>query len=195
MRAMETIDWSRGTWTNPPVATHEIAGELVVEAAAESDAWRTTSYGFIHDSEHALLCDFPTERAVEVDVRADFDQQFDQAGIFLRQDGQHWIKAGLEHADGVLHVGAVVTWPVSDWSVAPVSGWDGRVVTIRASRSGDAITVRARPEQAPWQLVRVIPVPESAQLMAGPLVCAPSRAGLRVRFSGWRMGAPDESLH
>lgn len=171
------------------------AGALVVEAAEGSDAWRSTSYGFVHDTEHALVAPFPADHAMEVDVAVDFSEQFDQAGLFLRQDVEHWIKAGLEHADGVLQAGAVVTWPKSDWSVAPVPDWNGQVVTVRASRTGDAVTIRARRNDEAWQFLRVIPVPQEAELAAGPFLCAPTRAGLVVRFLGWRLVAPDESLH
>ena len=61
----------------------------------------------------------------------------------LRAAEDRWIKAGVEGADGVPQVGAVVTNPVSDWSVGPVPAWVGRSVTVRASRSGDAVTIHA----------------------------------------------------
>lgn len=192
---MAQISWDRGAWTNPPVRALQDGGTLVVEAVEGSDAWRTTSYGFVHDTEHALLADFPREHAVEVDLDVDFTGQFDQAGLFLRDDDEHWIKAGLEYSDGVLQAGAVVTWPKSDWSVAPVPDWNGHTVTVRASRSGDAVTIRARRDDEAWQFLRVFPVPEEAELRAGPYLCAPTRAGLTVRFRSWRLLEPDESLH
>lgn len=192
---MTTISWTTGTWTHEPVASTEDGDALVVEAVEGSDAWRHTSYGFVHDTEHALVADFPTGHAMEVDVAVDFAEQFDQAGIFLRADDEHWIKAGVEYADGLLQAGAVVTWPRSDWSVAPVPDWSGHTVTVRASRSGDAVTIRARRGDEPWQFLRVVPVPEAAGLVAGPMVCAPTRAGLVVRFLGWRLVEADASLH
>lgn len=192
---MTQINWADGSWTHAPVSAVEDGGELVVEAVESSDAWRHTSYGFVHDSEHALVVPFPQNRAMEVEMAADFTEQFDQAGMFLRQDEEHWIKAGVEYADGVLQAGAVVTWPRSDWSVAPVPDWNGHRVTVRASRTGDAVTFRARRDHGPWQFLRVVPVPPEAELEAGPLVCAPTRSGLSVRFLSWRLTDPDESLH
>ena len=192
---MRDISWPEGQWTHPPVWAREDAGGLLVEAAEGSDAWRVTSYGFIHDTAHGLLTAFPQDCAMEVDFVAEYTGQFDQAGIFIRQDPEHWVKAGLEYADDLLQVGAVVTWPVSDWSVAPVASWSGHDVTVRVSRSGDAVTIRARRDDDPWQFVRVLPVPPDAVLEAGPLVAAPSRAGLTVRFLGWRLTDPDTSLH
>lgn len=83
----------------------------------------------------------------------------------------------------------------SDWSVRPVPEWAGREVTVRASRSGDAVTVRARVDGGAWELVRVAPFPEDAEVAAGPFCCAPTRSGLVVRFRSWRVGAADGALH
>lgn len=189
------IQWSEGTWTNRPAGVRDEAGAMIIEAVEGSDAWRETSYGFVHDTEHGLLRAWPDGSAMEVDVVAEFTQQFDQAGLFIRADAEHWVKAGVEFSDGVLQLGAVVTWPKSDWSVAPVDGWNGRVITVRASRSGDAVTLRARVDRGHWQFVRVFPIPQGAELAAGPMVCAPTRAGLQVRFTGWRLVDADAGLH
>jgi len=189
------VDWAAGRWSHDPVAVRADGDALLVTAVEGSDAWRTTSYGFVHDSEHALLAPLPTDRAVEVTFEAGFDEQFDQAGVFLRASQTTWIKAGVEFADGVPQVGAVVTAPTSDWSVAPVPEWAGRAVTVRASRSGDAVTIRARAEGEPFRLVRVVPLEPGAEIEAGPFVCAPTRAGLVVRFLSWEVGPADAALH
>jgi len=192
---MSDIDWAVGRWTTPPV-THEIKDDgLYVTARKNSDAWRMTSYGFIHDSEHALLAPFEQDSAVEVSFHLNFAAQFDQAGVFIRQDETSWIKAGIEWSDGQESVGAVVTRGLSDWSLSPTPGWDGRLVTIRASRSGNALTIRARVDDEPWVLVRVAPLDPDAVVSAGPFCCAPTRDGLTVHFTSWRTTPPDASLH
>lgn len=113
----------------------------------------------------------------------------------MRADEATWIKAGIEHIDAKNCVGAVVTRNVSDWSLARVPDWDGREVTIRASRSGDALTVRACADDEPRQLVRVAPLNPQAVLSAGPYCCAPSREGFTVQFTSWRVTAADAGLH
>ncbi|WP_382310256.1 DUF1349 domain-containing protein [Herbiconiux sp. UC225_62] len=190
-----TVPWSEGVWTTPPAASVADGPDLLVTAVEGSDAWRTTSYGFVHDTEHALLTPFARDSAVEVEFTADFEGQFDQAGLFLRIADDRWVKAGLEFSEGSLQLGAVVTAPTSDWSLAPVPSWKGRHVTIRASWTGDAVTLRARVDDEPLRLVRVLPFPPDAVAWAGPLVSAPSRADLTVRFHAWRVTAPDAALH
>lgn len=189
------IPWSHGAWTHPPVSAVEHGTDLLVTAKEGSDAWRTTSYGFIHDSEHALLAPFPPDSAVEVEFTADFAEQFDQAGIFVRISAGQWVKAGVEFADGSCQLGAVVTDGVSDWSLAPVPAWRGSRVLVRISRTGDALTIRAQAAGGPLQLVRLVPLDPAADAHAGPFVCAPTRAGLTVPFHAWRTTEPDGALH
>jgi regulation of enolase protein 1 (concanavalin A-like superfamily) len=185
----------QGRWTHEPVAATLDGDALRVTAVEGSDAWRTTSYGFVHDSEHALLRPVDGAFSVEVSFALDYTEQFDQAGVFLRVDERNWIKAGVEFADGTPQVGAVVTRDASDWSVAPVPEWTGRVVTVRASRDGDAVTIRAWADDEPPRLVRVAYLDPDAHVSAGLLCAAPSRAGLTVAFTGFRVGEPDGSLH
>ena len=191
---MKTIAWSEGSWTRKPVSISQDGNSLNVEAAAESDWWRTTAYGFIHDDGHALIKAFPNESAVEVSFILNYTEQFDQAGIFVTSDPENWIKAGVEYCDGFPQVGAVVTQVNSDWSVAPVAEWMNQEVTIRVSRSGDAVTVRAGINND-LRLVRVAPLDASRTWSAGPMFCAPTRAGLTVTFTKWTEGPADSELH
>ena len=191
---MKKIAWSEGSWTREPVSANEQGATLAVEAAAESDWWRTTAYGFIHDDGHALVKEFPNESAVEVSFILNYTEQFDQAGIFITSDAKNWIKAGVEFCDGFPQVGAVVTQINSDWSVAPVPEWMNKEVTIRVSRSGDAVTMRAG-INGDLRLVRVAPLDPSLSWSAGPMFCAPTRAGLVVTFTKWAQGEADSELH
>ncbi len=190
-----SITWASGDWLNTPPEVAPDGDDLVVTAAEASDLWRTTAYDFIHDDGHGLLRPFEPGTAVEVSFRLDYSAQFDQAGILVRADSRHWAKAGVEVADGTPQLGAVVTHEVSDWSARPVPEWSGDVVTIRVSRAGDALTVRARRQDDAWQFVRLAPWPPGLATQAGPFCCAPTRAGLRVRFTAWRTGPADTRLH
>ena len=191
---MQSIQWSQGKWSRQPASIVEENGALKVESIEASDWWRTTAYGFIHDDGHALTIDFPNESAMEVSFILDFTEQFDQAGIFIRADEANWIKGGVEFCDSYPQVGAVVTQDKSDWSSSRISEWMGKEVTVRASRSGDAVTIRAG-INGDLQLVRVAPLDPARSWSAGPMTCAPSRAGLITTFTGWSIGEPDQELH
>ena len=138
-----SVGWHEGTWSHPPVDTVTTAeGDLAVTAQEGSDAWLRTSYDFINDSEHALLAPLAHGSAVEVEFTADFEAQFDQAGVFLRAGGERWVKAGLELADGVVGAGAVVTDRYSDWSVGAVPEWP-RQARVRTGQLGGGCPDRA----------------------------------------------------
>lgn len=193
---MTVIEWSEATWLNPPPGAEADGDALVVTARPGGDFWRTTSYGFVHDDGHALLTAFPPGSAVEVGFIADLAELYDQAGLMVRVDAETWIKAGVEVSDGAPQLGAVVTHGRSDWSLAPVPEWAGRPVTVRASRAGDAVTIRARVEDEPWRMVRLAPLDPGASATAGPFCCAPTEGSrLTVRFTRFVTGPADASLH
>ena len=99
---------------------------------------------------------FADTGALALRFRGDFAAQYDQAGLMLRVDEEHWIKAGIELADGRMWLSVVVTNGVSDWSQQPApapdaDGW----YDIRAVREGDAIQILVRRPAGPAR-----PVPD-----------------------------------
>ncbi len=191
---MKEILWEQGVWLNPPANSVQENSHLKVTTIHESDFWRNTSYGFVHDSGHALLRDFPANSSMEVTFVLDYSGQFDQAGIIVYSDSQHWIKAGVESADGLPQVGAVVTAINSDWSLAPVPTWMGKEVTVRVSRTTDALTIRARCGEED-QLIRLAPIDALLSWSAGPHCASPVSQSLDVTFTSWTQGDADLALH
>ena len=194
---MQTIPWGQLTWLNEPPGAEHDGSVLRVTTGRETDFWRHTSYGFIHDDGHFLGLPLEGAAALEVTFEADFEGAFDQAGLMLRSDAEHWLKAGVELSDGVLYAGAVVTVGRSDWSVSPLpEGAGAGRLTFRASRTGDAVTIRYRVGDEPgWRFLRLAYFPPESAVLAGPMCCSPTRAGLSVRFWPVRVGPPDASLH
>jgi regulation of enolase protein 1 (concanavalin A-like superfamily) len=191
------IPWRSGEWSHPPQRVDEQPdGALRVEAAAGSDAWLETYYGFSRDNAHALLVAAKRGSAYEVSLRLDFSRRYDQAGLLLARDGRRWIKAGIEITDDLPHAGAVVTTPDgSDWSVAPVPQWRGTTVTVRASLDRGAVILRARSEAEPWQFLRLAPLPAGGPLRVGPYLAAPEGPGLVVEFLEFGEFPADPGLH
>jgi regulation of enolase protein 1 (concanavalin A-like superfamily) len=189
------IAWAGGSWLNPPPSAEASPTELIVTTADQSDFWNRTGYGFIHDNGHALLTEFPSNTAMEVEFSAEWTHEFDQAGLFVYADPEHWVKAGVEFADGVLGLGAVVTDGRSDWSLGQVPEWMDQTIRVRVSRSTDAISVRARTQDEPWRLVRLAPIDATLTWFAGPLAASPTRANLKVTFHEWQTNEPDDAIH
>ena len=112
----------------------------------------------------------------------------------LRAGPDKWMKAGVEVTDGALHTAIVVTHGNSDWSMAPLPGRYGEV-TVRVSPLNDGYVARVRGDDGPWRTMRVAPFFGDVPVTAGPMTCAPSRAGLIVSFTSWRHTPPDAALH
>jgi uncharacterized protein len=186
--------WAAGEWLNPPLAVEADGDDLLVTAAAGSDLWQGTYYGFHRDSGHALLAPFAPGQAVEVSFLVDYTALYDQAGLLVRVDDLTWVKAGVEISDGVPQLSAVVTHGLSDWSTAEMPGWAGKVVTMRASWSADALILRARAD-GDWQMLRLASFPATEAATAGLYCCAPERDGLTVRFTDWLFDEADAALH
>nr|WP_242006273.1 DUF1349 domain-containing protein [Acetobacter estunensis] len=47
---------------------------------------------------------------------------YDQAGLIVRIDEKHWVKAGIELSDGRAMFSSVLTDGRSDWATAPYGG-------------------------------------------------------------------------
>jgi regulation of enolase protein 1 (concanavalin A-like superfamily) len=169
---------------------------LEVAAVTGSDFWRDTYYGFTRDSGHALLFDLPPGKALEVTITTSLDDQFDQAGLLVRHNAGHWVKAGVERTDGFVCAGAVVTDERSDWSSHPVSDWQrGAAFTLRVSYDREALVVRMRLVDGQWRLLRVCPFAGDGPVTAGPYLAAPGRAGYSAVFEDLRLTEADASLH
>jgi len=82
--------------------------------------------------------------------------QFDQAGILIRLDKEHWIKAGIEVVDEQPRLSCVVTNGFSDWSTQP---WSVPAVKIRVHVlpcHGGSYVVEAAPVEAnDWTFIRI----------------------------------------
>jgi regulation of enolase protein 1 (concanavalin A-like superfamily) len=191
------VRWDEMRWVNPPPSAKVEDDVLAVVTGPETDFWRTTSYGFIHDNGHFLGTPLVGDAGVELTFAGEFTAQFDHAGLMLRSGPDLWLKAGVELTDGDLFASVVVTIGRSDWSVAPVALLrPDSPITIRASRVGDSVTIRyGVGPGAELRLLRVAHLPEAAAFEVGPFCCSPTRCGLVVRFEPMRIGQPDAHLH
>lgn len=182
------MDWSAMSWLNPPAkASHDSAG-LHVIADENTDFWHGTYYGFQHHNGHFLHQPAPREFSLETAFRADFSQQYDQAGLMIRADATHWVKCGIEYVGGTVFLAVVVTNGMSDWSQMPLPGYDGQL-RLRLTRLRDAVWVQYLAGEA-WRMLRLAYFPPDLSVDAGVMCCSPSRAGLQVLFENMALTPP-----
>lgn len=123
-------------WLNQPKSyAIEVGGGLKVTPTPGSDYWRKTYMKPPADraSGNALVAKIPPDVgkwSVSTEFSMTLVDQFDQAGLMVYVDNEHWLKTGIEYEGGVPNMSCVVTNNQSDWNYFP---WPSSVdVAIRA---------------------------------------------------------------
>lgn len=182
-------------WLNAPEKWSLDGNDLHVVTDKGSDFWRKTYYGFTRDSGHFFGHRRAGAFTAQVRVRAKYDQLYDQAGLMVRIDDEHWLKAGIEFSDDVACLGSVVTLGQSDWATAPYAA-DASDFYLRITVEKGSLRLQASADGTHWPLVRLCPFPEAEFYSVGPMCCTPERAGLAVHFSDFSVTDPlGKDLH
>lgn len=186
---------SDGVWLNEPERWTAEGNRLQIVTDKGTDFWHETHYGFHRDSGHFL--GFPTSEAFTASLRVQghFKALYDQAGIMVRIDAQHWVKAGIELSDGRAMLASVLTDGRSDWATAPYEH-DASDFWMRATVADGVLRLQVSAEGKYWPLMRLAPFPSASSYLVGPMACTPERAGLEVVFSTFRLTPPlGKDLH
>ena len=186
---------SDGVWLNEPQRWSAEADSLQIVTDKATDFWRETHYGFTRDSGHFLGFQAGDAFTAELRVRADFQSLYDQAGIMVRIDAQHWVKAGIEFSDGRAMLASVLTDGRSDWATAPYEH-DAGDFRLRATVANGVLRLQVSADGKLWPLMRLAPFPRANAYLVGPMACTPERAGLNVDFSAFGLTPPlGKDLH
>ena len=179
--------FTQGSWLNPPETWSADGAQLRVTTDAQTDFWRKTQYGFIRDSGHFFGTETDGDFTAQLHVAAQYSALYDQAGMMVRIDDNHWIKCGVEFSDGQLLLSTVLTADTSDWavSIAPAMP-DG--FWLRVTVAQGVIRVQYSLDGQRWPLLRLAPFPVAPRYLAGPMCCTPERGGLEVVFSQFAVG-------
>lgn len=182
-------------WLNEPKSWSMRGDQLSWTTDAATDFWRETHYGFVRDSGHFFGVRTGPEFTAQARVSADFRALYDQAGLMVRIDAEHWVKITIEVNDGVPYLSTVVTDGVSDWSTGLFNG-DTAGFWLRVTVQNGVLKVQASTDGEHWPLIRLAPFPQATQYWVGPMACTPERGGLQVTFSEVSVTAPNgKSLH
>jgi hypothetical protein len=166
-----------GCWTNkkePPkddgkdgwwkVDDDDDFNVLWLAPPAKRDFWRKTYYQpLLVKDDGPFLYRTVSRMELPIMVQVSFEitnptSQFDQGGIMIRLDHDHWIKTGIEVVDGIPRLSCVVTNGFSDWSTQPVPNHHP-AMTMRVHvlpQQGGSIVVEAAPIGSDqWSFIRI----------------------------------------
>jgi regulation of enolase protein 1 (concanavalin A-like superfamily) len=173
-------------WHSEPPQWKADDARITVTAGSGTDFWRKTHYGFIRDNGHFGYTHIQGDFVAEVQVTGAYRELYDQAGLMLRLDAEHWIKTGIEFVHGVQYVSAVVTNEFSDWSVAPLVH-NPPSIWLRVVRKAEAVEIFYALDGATYTLLRLAYLPPAPGIDVGIMCAAPDGQGFDVTFDGFRV--------
>lgn len=144
--------------------------QLRLHPPAKKDFWRKTYYDPILIKDDGSVAYTTLDARQWYTITTNFTltavRQFDQAGIYLRLDADHWIKTGIEVVDHIPRLSVVVTNVYSDWSTQAWSDYSTEIkndetVTVvdcqlKLHARGNNFVVEAKQTQESlWSFVRI----------------------------------------
>lgn len=180
------------TWFNEPSTWETSGNSLRMFVTPKTDYWRISHYGFTVDDAPFLYSNRGGEFEVKVKIAADYKARFDQSGLMLRIDHQHYIKAGIEFVDGKYNLSTVVTHNTSDWSVITLEK-PIPFVWIKAIRRRDAVEVFYSFDDKTYTMMRNAWLQDNHPVMVGLMAASPDGEGFNASFEHFSIQhLPDE---
>ena len=168
-------------WLNEPSYWTVKDGNLKMNVTPKSDYWRKTHYGFTVDDGPFYFTTRGGEFEVLVKISGSYKTRFDQMGLMLRIDEEHWIKTGIEYVDGVYNFSTVVTNVYSNWSVVELSG-KPESIWIKAVRRIDAVEIFYSLDGVNYKMSNVAYLSDKKPVMVGMMAASPDGEGFDALF-------------
>lgn len=172
-------------WLNEPAKCSQIKDQIWIKTLPKTDFWRITHYDFVRDTGHFYFEQVDTDFDIEVTIRGDYHDLYDQAGIMIRLDAYRWIKAGIEYVDGIQYLSAVVTHEHSDWSVMPLFP-SPESLRLRVERRKEAVHLSYLTENSTFKQFRLAYFPP-LPVQVGIMCASPEGNGFEVTFEHYQL--------
>ena len=174
-------DVNKMNWLNEPSSWKVKDGNLKMNVTPESDFWLKTHYGFTVDDGPFYYTTRGGEFEVSVKISGSYKTRFDQMGLMLRIDEEHWIKTGIEYVDGVYNFSTVVTDVYSNWSVIELNG-KPESIWIKAVRRIDAVEIFYSLDGVKYKMSNVAYLSDKKLVMVGMMAASPDGDGFDALF-------------
>ena len=168
-------------WYNEPSSWKIVDGNLRMQVTPKSDYWRKTHYGFTVDDGPFYYTTRGGEFEVSVKITGNYQTRFDQMGLMLRIDEEHWIKTGIEFVDGVFNFSTVITAVHSSWSVVELNGTP-KSIWLKAVRRIDAVEIFFSLDGIHYRMGNVAYLAENTPVMVGMMAASPDGDGFDALF-------------
>ncbi|WP_374464618.1 DUF1349 domain-containing protein [Chryseobacterium sp.] len=174
------------TWFNEPEKWEIKNNSLSMFVTPQSDYWRVSHYGFTVDDAPFYYTTYGGEFEAKVKITGSYKARFDQMGLMLRTDKEHYIKAGVEFVDGKYNLSTVVTHNKSDWSVITLEKTPP-AVWIKAVRRLDAVEIFYSFDDKNYIMMRNAPLQDNTPVMVGLMAACPDGQGFNATFEHFKV--------
>ncbi|MCP1299144.1 DUF1349 domain-containing protein [Chryseobacterium sp. S0630] len=174
------------TWFNEPEKWEIKNNSLSMFVTPQSDYWRVSHYGFTVDDAPFYYTTYGGEFEAKVKITGSYKARFDQMGLMLRTDQEHYIKAGVEFVDGKYNLSTVVTHNKSDWSVITLEKTPP-AIWIKAVRRLDAVEIFYSFDDKNYIMMRNAPLQDNTPVMVGLMAACPDGEGFNAVFENFKV--------
>ncbi len=180
-----TPDFSSASWLHPPERYTVTDQSVTITTQPQTDFWQRTYYGFRNDNAPALLIERRDNFTLTVRASFAYRQRFDQCGLIIHLDSDHWFKASVEYENAnYSRLGSVVTnGGHSDWATTDIA--TPVVMWYRLSRRGPDFLIESSSDGVAFQQMRIFHLhalgpttPDTARRDPPPPPNQPVRFGL-----------------
>ena len=198
------LDFTTAKWINQP-KTFEITSQLVkITTKPNTDLWQRSYYGFRHDNVPALLIENSNNFTFTVRVTFEYRARFDQCGLIIYQDSEHWFKASIEYEnEDISRLGSVVTnYGYSDWATTDIA--TTTAMWYRLSRLGPDFLIESSEDGIAFKQMRIFhlhslgetspemgrlnpPVQPELTINYGLYACSPLNSSFEAKFDNFRL--------
>lgn len=154
---------------------------------------------YVRDNGHFYYEPVSDEFVATARVSGDYNSQYDQVGLMVRQDADTWLKASVEvvygmwadrypYSNPAYLISCTLTqngW--SEWSVLPESADNPSVVWIRVTREGPTYYVDYSVDGERFELIKVFSLPNAAEVMVGRYASSPAGDGFDARWDHYSL--------
>jgi regulation of enolase protein 1 (concanavalin A-like superfamily) len=197
------LELKSGKWLNKPPHCEISESSVEITTEQNTDFWQRSYYGFRNDNAPALLFTSNKNFTFSVKVAFKYNQQFDQCGLIIYIDSDHWFKASIEYENSMFsRLGSVVTnFGYSDWATSDIIL--PAEIGYRLSRRGPDFLIEYSLDGNDYKQMRIFhlhalgetteemgkvnpPIPAKNAVPFGIYACSPAVSSFSARFTHFK---------
>jgi len=197
-----SVKGKTGIWLHEPSEWSEDGSKLTFRTTGGVDFWRNTLVNTIADDGHLYYNETDGDFTATVRVSGEYRDQYDQAGLFVRQDENNWLKCGVEYIMGnwaerykydgsALVVCSGLTangW--SEWSPLPQLPKNPDFVWMQVVREGKTFFVSFSLDGKKYDVIKLFAFPNATKVLVGRYATSPVGKGFNVSFDTYSLTQP-----